>query len=62
MGLRGPAKQFHKEARVDLTELQHWYLRTVAGNESVAAVVRQLITADLRRRLLEEARNVRAGD
>jgi hypothetical protein len=62
MGLRGPAKQFHKEARVDLTEMQFWYLRTVAGNESAAAVVRRLITEDIRRRLLEEARNVRAGD
>jgi hypothetical protein len=54
MGLRGPAKQFHKEARIDLTELQFTYLQTVGGNESVAAVVRELISADLRRRLAQE--------
>jgi hypothetical protein len=54
MGLRGPAKQFHKEARIDLTNLQFAYLQTVAGNESVAGVVRELISADLRRRLAQE--------
>jgi hypothetical protein len=54
MGLRGPQKQFHKEARIDLTELQFTYLQTVAQNSSVASVVRELITADLRRRLTQE--------
>jgi hypothetical protein len=60
MGLRGPVKQFHKEARIDLTELQFTYLRTAAVNNSVAAVVRELIQADLERRL-QEAANARRG-
>jgi hypothetical protein len=54
MGLRGPAKQFHKEALVDLTELQFTYLQTVAQNSSMAAVLRELISTDLRRRLAQE--------
>ena len=56
MGLRGPVKQFHKESRIDLTELQMLHLRlsAAAGNESVASVLRRLISADLRRRLLQE--------
>jgi hypothetical protein len=54
MGLRGPAKTFRKEARIDLTDGQFWYLKTVAGNESVASVVRAMIQRDLQRRLLEE--------
>jgi hypothetical protein len=61
MGLRGPPKQFTRYKQVDLTELQFTYLQTVAGNESVAAVVRALIREDLRRRLAREVASVTAS-
>jgi hypothetical protein len=53
MGLRGPPKQFTRYKQVDLTEMQFMYLQSVAGNRSVAALVRELIQADLRRRMEE---------
>jgi hypothetical protein len=55
---RGPGRPKEFDRRVDtrLTDLQllHLRLRSAAGNQSVAAVLRELISADLRRRLLQE--------
>ena len=53
-GLAWASKTFHKEVRADLTDLQYAYLQMAAVNQSVAAVVREMITADLRRRLAQE--------
>ncbi len=53
---RGPGRPKEFDHRVDtrLTALQVFYLRHMAGNESVANVIRRLVDQDLRRRLYEE--------
>jgi hypothetical protein len=49
MGLRGPTKEFNREVRADLTNAQHLHLRmrALAANQSVAAVLRHLISKDM---------------
>jgi hypothetical protein len=58
MGLRGPKKQFNSEIRVDLTDAQllHLRMRAVAANDSVAAVLRELVNKD-RKETEEEIAN-----
>jgi hypothetical protein len=60
MGLRGPPKRFTEQTHVGLTELQKQFLElsAAAGNRSVAAVLRRLISAEILRRI-QEARNGR---